>query len=55
MGELEAASAALGVACSMPPAWEIIFVTDMPLGLVKDILQSLEEVNAGDVSDYVFG
>ena len=33
MGELEAASAALGVACSMPPAWERIFVTDMPLGL----------------------
>ena len=28
---------------------------DMPLGLVKDILQSLEEASAGDVSDYVFG
>ncbi len=28
---------------------------DMPLGMVKDILQSLEEVKAGDVSDYSFG
>jgi hypothetical protein len=28
---------------------------DMQLGMVKDILQSLEEVKAGDVSDYSFG
>jgi hypothetical protein len=28
---------------------------DMPLGMVKDILQSIEEVKAGDVSDYSFG
>jgi hypothetical protein len=28
---------------------------DMPLGLVKELLQSLEEASAGDVSDYQFG
>ncbi len=28
---------------------------DMPLGLVKDLLQSLEEASAGDVSEYQFG
>ena len=28
---------------------------DLPLGFVKDVLVGLEEVEAGDVSDYAFG
>jgi len=28
---------------------------DLPLGFVKDVLVGLEEVEAGDVSEYVFG